>query len=103
MFSVAFECELINVSDNNFIATCSSGCLSVTLVDCNHMQQEGKSAHDRIYRCLGYLYAKAEPNSIRAGYGECRVLHFGGNNLRNGASYELDEKNSNRKSHRRIE
>jgi len=35
------------------------------------------------------------------GYEKCKVLHFGGNNLRNGASYALNQQNSrpNRKSH----
>ena len=35
-------------------------CLSVTLVDCDHiMQQKVEMGHDWIDRCLGYLHAEA--------------------------------------------
>jgi len=67
----------------------------------------GQVGQRRGYTCM---WTQLEPhhsmisNSTEEGqsrYGKCAwVLHFGGNNLRNGANYALDEyRNTNRKSH----
>ena len=77
----------------------TSVCLSVTLVDCDHIvQQEWKSTHKSIH--VGVL-ATCLLKTIRIiiscdselywGKEVCNVLHFGGNSLRNGASYTLDQ------------
>ena len=55
---------------------------------------------------LAISYTIADPaNNLelcggkRVNYGKCGVLHFGGNNLRNGASCALDHWITYRKSH----
>jgi len=42
---------------------CPSVCLSITLVDCDHIvQQKVEWAYDRIGLCLSYLHAEADLN-----------------------------------------
>ena len=46
---------------SDYLSVCLSVCMSVTLVDCDHIvQQKWKWAHDRIVRCLGYMHAKTD-------------------------------------------
>jgi len=55
-----------------------------------------KWAYDKIGRCIGYLHAKGDPHCgilwslillRKTSIAKCEVVHFGGNNLRNCASY----------------
>jgi len=69
--------------------------LSVMLMDCDHIVQQKVR--------IGFGYLHAEPTQIiiccdrelyrgrPMGYGKWGVSHFGGNNVRNGAGYALDQ------------
>ena len=102
--------ESARLSATCYIATSMTSvrlsvCLSVTLVHCVHIvQRKRKSAHDRYVDVFATVPACQSrpgshsqypviPNSTEEdhwGVGKCGVLHFGGNNLRYGATHALD-------------